>query len=418
MTMFHTIPLHKRPLYAGLFGATFGVASVIGPLLGGVFTDKVSWRWCFYINLPLGAVSFTIILLFFKLPQPKDANLTLRQQLAQLDPFGTLCFLPSMICLILSLQWGGTTYAWSSWRIVLLLTLFSILIVIFAGIQIIKGDSGTLPPRILLHRSIAAGAYFTFCVASSMMLLAYYLPIWFQTVKGTSAFESGIRIIPMVLSLVVASFLGGQITMRIGYYVPAMLASPVIASVGAAMLTTLNLDSGLAMWIGYQVLNGFGLGFGVQVSGLAAQAVLPREDVSIGTAIMAFSQQLGGAIFVSVGQNVFINSLVSGLVNVPGLSAMSIINAGATDIQKDVPPDYFSIVLNAYNHALTRTFVIATGMMALSILGALAMEWKNIKKNKKSPANSARQKVEEVKGRDTNEKCDRIEEKMSKTESS
>jgi MFS family permease len=386
MTMFHTVPLHKRPIYSGLFGATFGIASVIGPLLGGVFTDKVTWRWCFYINLPIGAVSFVIILLILKLPQPKDVNLTLRQQLAQLDPLGTICFLPSIICLILALQWGGTTYAWSSWRIILLLALFSVLIVAFALIQVVKGDSGTLPPWILLHRSIAAGAYFTLCMASCMMLIVYYLPIWFQAVKGTSAFESGIRMIPTVLSLVVASIVSGQITTRIGYYVPAMLVSPIIASVGAGMITTLDENSGHAMWIGYQVIFGFGLGLGMQVTGLAAQAVLPRGDVSIGTAVMFFSQQLGGAIFVSVGQNVFINDLVLGLGNVPGLSAMAIANTGATDLQKSVLAQYLPEVLNKYNHAITRTFVIATGMTAASIIGSFAMEWKNIKKSKQPAA--------------------------------
>ncbi|RFU24474.1 hypothetical protein B7463_g11864, partial [Scytalidium lignicola] len=414
MTVFHTIPLQKRPMYAGTFGALFGIASVIGPLVGGVFTDRVSWRWCFYINLPIGAVSFAVITLVFKLPQPKDAKLPLHQKLAQLDPLGTICFLPAIVCLILALQWGGTTYAWSSWRMILLLTMFSILIVMFAGIQIIKGDSGTLPPRILCHRSIAAGAYFTFCLASAMMLLTYYVPIWFQAVKRTSALESGIRLIPMVFSLVFASIMSGQVTSRIGYYVPAMLISPILGGVGAGLMTTLKQDSGHPMWIGYQVLCGFGLGLAMQITGLVAQVVLAREDVSTGTATMFFSQQLGGAIFVSAGQNVFLKSLVSGLGDVPGLSAISIVNTGATDIQKDVPQQYLPKVLNVYNHALTRTFLIATIMMALSVLGSLAMEWRNIKKPSapsQGPAtNPSKESSKEEAGGDMNENLDRVDE--------
>jgi hypothetical protein len=315
--------------------------------------------------------------------------------MAQLDPLGTLFFVASVICLILALQWGGTTYAWSSWRLILLLTLFSIFIVIFGVIQFFKGDSGTLPPRILLQRSIAAGAYFTFCVAASMMLVVYYPPIWFQAIKRTSAFESGLRSVPTVLGLLVSSTLSGQFTMRVGYYVPPMIVSPVIASIATGLLTTLNVNSGHAEWIGYQVLYGFGLELAMQLTNLAAQAVLQREDVSIGTAIMLFSQQLGGAIFVSVGQNVFINSLVSGLENIPGLNASDIVNTGATNIQKLVPTEYLPLVLDRYNHALTRTFVIGTGMTAASILGSLAMEWKSIKKNKKPASKAAAEKTAE-----------------------
>jgi hypothetical protein len=349
--------------------------------------------------VPIGAIAFVVILLTLKLPSPSGANLTLRQQMAQLDPIGTAVFLPSIICLILALQWGGTTYAWSEWRIILLLTLFAVLIVIFAIVQKIKGDSGTLPPRILFKRSIAAGAWFTFCVASCMMLIAYYLPIWFQAVKGTSALEAGIRFIPTVISLVLASIVGGQITSRIGYYVPGMLATPIIVSIGCGLITTLNQDSGHAEWIGYQVLFGFGLGLGMQSSQLAAQAVLERADVSIGTAIMMFSQQLGGAVFVSVGQNVFINQLVKDLTGVAGLSVMTIVNTGATDLQKVIPPQYLPEVLNKYNHALTRTFVIATAMAAAAIIGSSAMEWKNIKKGKKPATDTAAGKtVEEKQG--------------------
>jgi len=317
-----------------------------------------------------------------QLPKPQEANLTFKQQLGQLDPIGTAVFLPGIICLILALQWGGTEYAWSSWRVILLLALFSVLIVVFGIIQVIKGDNGTIPPRILFQRSIAAGAYFVFCIASCMMIFAYYLPIWFQAVKGTTALKSGIDFIPTVLALVLAGIVGGQVTSRVGYYVPSMLISPVIGSIGAGLLSTLDEHSGSGKWIGYQVIFGLGLGLSMQIAGLAAQVVLKKEDVSIGTAIMMFSQQFGGTIFVAVGQNVFINKLVKGLVAVPGLgiSPMTIVKTGATDLQKTVPKEYLSEVLRVYNYALTRIFVVGVAMMAVSILGSVFMEWKSIKK--------------------------------------
>ena len=127
---------------------------------------------------------------------------------------------------------------------------------------------------------------------------------------------------------------------------------------------------------------------------------------------MMFSQQLGGALFVSVGQNVFINDLVAGLATVPGLSPMSIVNTGATDLQKTVPAQYLPVVLDKYNYALTRTFVIATGMIAASIIGSFAMEWKNIKKGKKPATGPTSEKAADKKG----EKEDKVNEKKGGVE--
>ena len=172
------------------------------------------------------------------------------------------------------------------------------------------------------------------------------------------------------------------------------------------------------MWIGYQVIVGLGLGMGMQVSGLAAQAVLPQEDVSIGTAIMMFSQQLGGAIFVSVGQNVFINDLTSTLSDIPGLNETIILNTGATDLQKTIPAPYLTQVLAKYNHALTRTFVISTGMLAASILGSCFMEWKNIKTSKKPTGGPAANKTVNLKRKKkgkTSEKEKAVQESKAET---
>lgn len=128
---------------------------------------------------------------------------------------------------------------------------------------------------------------------------------------------------------------------------------------------------------------GFGLGVSMQIGGLTAQAVLPRADISIGTALMFFAQQLGGAIFVSVAQNIFINDLVKNLGSIPGLDPGIIAKAGATDLRSLVPLQYLTVVLAGYNKAITKTFVLSIALGATSILGALCIEWKNIKKDKK-----------------------------------
>jgi len=199
-----TIPLHKRPMFQGIFGAIFGIASVLGPLVGGAFTTKVSWRWCFYINLPIGAVVIAIILFIMDNKPSKNTD-TLRQQIIKLDPFGTIVFLPGIICLLLALQWGGTTYPWSSARIIVLFILAGILLIIFGIIQFKSGDNATVPIHIINQRSIASGMFYSLVGPGSMIVTIYFLPLWFQAIKGVSAVTSGIDTLPLVLALVVAS---------------------------------------------------------------------------------------------------------------------------------------------------------------------------------------------------------------------
>lgn len=377
------VPLHKRPLYQGCFGATFGIAGVAAPLLGGAFTSKLTWRWCFYINLPLGAFTILVVILFLKIPKQKSSSLSLKQQFDQLDPLGTLCFIPGIICLLLALQWGGTTYPWNNGRIIALFVLFGILIIAFTALQILKNeDNTTIPPKIIKQRSIASAAWFTFFTASSMMLLVYYLPVWFQAIQGVDPVESGIHTLPMLLSMAVGSVLSGVATTFIGYYNPSMLLCPVVLSIGAGLLTTLTPDAPIGKWLGYQVIYGIGLGLAMQQTGLVSQAVLKKDDVPTGVALMFFFMQLGGSIFLSVGQSVFSSALVSNLQGIAGLDAQTILHLGATDIRSFVPPQALPAVLSAYNGAVTRPFVVALVVACLSIIGSVTIEWVNIKKKK------------------------------------
>ena len=377
------VPLHKRPILQGFMGAVFGISSVIGPLMGGAFTTKVSWRWCFYINLPVGGLAIVILMLILHIPAAKKAGTPWRQQVAQLDPIGTVSFVTSIVCLLLALQWGGTTYTWGNGRIVALLVLFAVFMSVFIGIQIWKKEAATVPPRIVTQRSIAAAMWSQFCVGSAMMTLIYYIPIWLQAIKDVSAIKSGIDLLPLIIALVVSSISAGILVSKVGYYTPFMIANSVVMSIGAGLITTWTPDTMHQKWIGYQVIFGFGLGMGMQQASLAAQAVLPRKDAPIGVALVMFCQQFGGAVFVSVGQSVFANQLAKGLNRVADISPAVVANTGATDIRNVVDGSKLREVLVAYNGAITKTFTVAVAMACLSIIGALCIEWKSIKPAKK-----------------------------------
>lgn len=379
----YIIPLRKRPLFIGLLGAIFGIASVAGPLLGGLFTDKVSWRWCFYINLPIGAVTIAVLTLLLQLEKPKEGGTSVKDQIAQLDPIGTALFLPAIICLILALQWGGSTYAWGNARIIVLLVLFVALIAAFIAVQLWKKERATIPPRIIRQRSIASGFWFIFCVYGSMMLFVYFVPMWFQAIKGVSAVKSGIMGLPMILGLVVASIACGGAVTALGYFTPFMYGLSILASIGAGLFTTFEQNTGHAKWIGYQVIYGFGVGMAMQASGMAAQATLSRKDMPTGAALMFFAQNLGGALAVSIGQNVFSSRLISGLAGIPNLDPSMVVKIGATDLRTIIAPEYMEAVLKAYNLALTKTFNVGLALACLSIIGAVAMPWVSVKGMKK-----------------------------------
>lgn len=307
--------------------------------------------------------------------------MTFKEKIRQIDLLGAFLLICAIVCLLLALQWGGTTYPWSNSKVWGCLLGFGLIISIFIALQIKLGDRATLPPRILVkQRTVLSSAAYSTFLAMGMYTHIFYLPFYFQAVKNTSAEGSGIRCIAYLVSNTIASIIvGGTITV-IGYYFFFMWFGAAIFTVGAGMLYTLEVHSPASKWIGYQLLAGIGAGAGIQIPFIAVQVVLDEKDMPSGNAIAIFFNSLGGAVSISIAQNIFANTLVKDIIkNVPGLDPAAVISAGATHVREVVSAEQLPGVLSAYSNAVTSAFVVPIATSGIAFFVSLFVEWKSIK---------------------------------------
>ncbi|KAL2176181.1 major facilitator superfamily domain-containing protein [Thermothelomyces heterothallicus CBS 202.75] len=394
----YTLPLRQRPVAFGLMGAMWGIASVAGPLLGGAFTDHITWRWCFYVNLPIGGAAMLAIFTFLRIdnqgaeqgptspPRP-----TLLRRILRLDLLGTLMLVSFIVCLLLALQWGGTEYAWDSSVVIGLFVGFALMAVVFAAIQIWRGDRGTLPPRLFKNKDVVCAMFFAFFFGAGFFPLVYYLSLYFQAIQGDSAVKAGIKLLPLLISVVVTSVSAGGLITAVGYYNPFVLPCMVLFTVGAGMITTFDLDSPLRVWFGYQVIAGLGIGIGFQTGALVVQNSVSHEWIPQATACVQFFQVMGGAIFIAVAQAVFQNGLADEMErSVPGLPPQVLIHSGASEIPRVLErmhaSRYLTAVLTAYMHGLRNTYYITVACAGAAFVAACGLSWKKIQKRRPAPA--------------------------------
>ena len=280
-------PPEKRPILMGLIGVTYALAAVAGPLLGGVFSDRVTWRWCFYINVPIGAFVVGVILIFFRLPnavRPIEADW--REKLLQMDPVGVALAMGSIICFILALQYGGTMHPWDNSVMIGLLVGFVVILLVLAIWEFYQGEYAMLVPRLISQRSLWAPATFQFFFAGSYFLLLYYLPIYFQSIGGADPIHSGVDNLPFVITAGIFVLAGGITVAKTGHAVPFMALGAALTTIGMGLLCTLNVVTPSGKWIGYQILLGASLAFPFQNCLNVVQANVEARDIASATSIL------------------------------------------------------------------------------------------------------------------------------------
>ncbi|PWN21642.1 MFS general substrate transporter [Microstroma glucosiphilum] len=383
--MISIIPLNKRPMWQGLFGGIFGLGAAVGPLIGGALTSEVTWRWCFYINLPIGGATLVIIFFFMHLEADKKKKLnriSFKEQILQLDPIGAVFMFAFVICLVLALQLGGFTYPWSDGRIIALLTVFAVTFLCFVAWQWHVGPTAMVPLKNFTQRTFTAACVWSMLSYGGMTAMIYYLPIWFQVIKDSDALHSSYQNLPFILSLVIGSVLFGIVVRRSGHYVPSLIVTAILAPVGAGLISTFGLNTGHSEWIGYQVIYGFGIGHGMMGANMGVQSTFSDADLPVAMANVFFFQLMGAAIWLSVGENLFTTKLIDAVQGIPGVDPNTISSIGATDIRSVFGDDPTALqgVIVAYNTALKSVWYLVTGLSASLVLPLVFFKWVNVNK--------------------------------------
>lgn len=282
-----TVRPRQRPIFTGLVTTVYSIAKVLGPIIGGYFSQNVTWRWCFYVNLPISGLAALVVLLGFKPPvRIQETKLSLREKLSHTGPLSLVLAFAALFCFTRAVEIAGARKPWASAEVIGLFIGSGLIAAAFLGLQFYQGERAVLVPRLLKQRAFSMGMLYGFFHEGAFYLLIYYVPLYFQVVLGLSPAEAGVRNLPLLICCGVASAFSGFLVSRFGHVTPLMVLASIGGCIGAGLLYTLTSNSTEAQWIGFQVLAGFSFGAGLPLSIIAGQAKAESQDLPTVTAML------------------------------------------------------------------------------------------------------------------------------------
>ena len=360
----------ERGRYQGYFGATFALASIAGPLLGGVFTEQLSWRWIFYINVPIGIVALVVTSVVLKLP--------FRRQAHNIDYFGAVLLIFGISATLLVTVWGGTQYAWSSPVILSLSVVAAILIAVFIVWEH-HASEPILPPSLFHIGVFRVTASVSFLLAMVMFGAIIYLPLYLQLVDGVSPTISGLLLVPLMLGLLATSILSGQVVSRTGRYKVFPIVGSLLMVLGMYLLSNLGLHTSHLVMSAYVIVLGAGMGMTMQIMVLATQNAVEGRLIGTATAAVTFFRSLGGAFGTSLFGAIFIAGLTHWIpILLPGAVSKNLhVNQSFSMSPAQLhafPPQIQHGILDSFVRSLHTVFLVGVPLAAVTFVLTLFLK--------------------------------------------